>query len=383
MSQEFIKVKCPECQKRLKVPARKASRKIRCPECEALFRSEIGVAGQSPSARSTLKPTMDIEIVDAELVAYGPGIDEPSRFKRNPEIEAQQDTPLSDNSVNRKSPNGLRKKKRATTDLVPDSWWDTTDLAPFETADGIPGNADQPKEHSKRNSFFRNVKKRSHPAQTSPENPRQFTEELSPSDQDLGPCLATCKRQTNLHREVKKIKPDFFAWLCMILFSILFAFLAGLVSLHFLNLQTNFTMASNSQKTLIIGIYIFFFLASLSFIFYLSRRSTHLCQDAAVEARQRGVRISVKGRQFQIPYEQVRKVFRAPESDLSRLMGSLLAGQGQATRDSLVLETDRGKKIHIPRCDEMFTAHSLADVIREINCRAEMAATPVHQSQRT
>lgn len=380
MSQEFIKVRCPECQKRLKVPACKASRKIRCPQCETLFRSETGPEGQQLEVKSKIIPSSEMEIVVAELVSYGPGIAAPSRFNRDPSGEEQQAPPLSENPLNRRLPVGQQRGKKPTGDLAPESWWDATDLPPFETADANFREADQQREHSKRNGFFRSAKQRPQQPQTSPENPRQASEDAPQSGQDLGPCLVTCKRQTNLDRGVQKTRPDVFAWFCIVLLSLLFAFLAGLLSLYLLNLQTNFTMASNSQKILVIGIYTLYFLLCLSLIIYLTHRSTYLCRDAAVEARQLGVRINIKGRQFQIPYQQVRQVFRAPESDLSRLAASLLAGRGQVMRDSLVLETHRGKKICIPRCDEIFTAHSLTDVMMEINCRAETPATPAHQA---
>jgi len=164
---------------------------------------------------------------------------------------------------------------------------------------------------------------------------------------------------------------DLIAWLCMILLSTLFAFLAGLGTLHLFGMQADFSMASAVHKTFVIAVYAAYFLASLSFTLYLVRRSSLRWNDVAIEVRQRGIRIERGGRQVLLPFDQVAQVSRQPETDWTRLATSLLANRGRAPRDSLVIETKRRRSIEIPGCDDLFTSSSLADVIMEIKSRIE------------
>ena len=50
MSNEFIKLSCPQCDKRLKLSAQKKRRKIVCPKCEHVFALE-GELEKAVSAR--------------------------------------------------------------------------------------------------------------------------------------------------------------------------------------------------------------------------------------------------------------------------------------------------------------------------------------------
>ncbi len=378
MSQKFIKLKCPECQKRLKVPGRKASRKIKCPKCETLFRHQQGDTTTSPSPITGADSSTGLEIVLAELVCHGPGQNEPAVLTTT----ASSKTLLTEGQYSSSMPYQPDGKDRPTLGTNPDTWLDDADLTPFEPGDANLLNSTEQKNSKDRSGFFRSVK-RNPPTDrlTTGRQPNQAVTP-TPGGQGLGPCIVACKKQPNLATGTRGTRPDLLAWLCMTLFSFLFAFLAGLGSLHLLGVQTNFSLASGFQKILVISIYVFFFLACLSSILYLTRRSLYRRHDIVIEARQKGIRIQRRGQQTLLPYEQFERVFRQPESDLTRLISSLLEGQPRTVRDSLVFETTRGKRIHIPGCDDLFTASSLADVMMEIKCQTASLSAQVRHPAR-
>ncbi|MCH2183692.1 MAG: zinc-ribbon domain-containing protein [Mariniblastus sp.] len=376
MSQEFVKLKCPECQKRLKVPGRKASRKIKCPKCETLFRHQQGDTTGPPSPITGEDSNADLEIVLAELVCYGEGQNGPANLTS----PLPRETLRADRRHRSPVPPKPHRKNRGPLRTDPDCWLDDPDLPPFEVVDANLVDSTEQRRQSGRSGFFRNAKRNTPSDVVSPADPRSQPVATPPRTQDLGPCIVACKKQPNLKTGSKRARLDLLAWLCLTLFSTLFAFLAGLGSLHLLGLQTDFSMASNFQKILVIAIYGFFFLACLSSIVYLTRRSLIRQREVMIEARQRGIRIERSGQQTLLPYEQFDRVFRQPESELTRLISSLLAGQGRIAKESLVFETTWGKRIYIPGCDDLFTASSLADVLMEIRRRTASPSAPVRQS---
>ena len=200
--------------------------------------------------------------------------------------------------------------------------------------------------------------------------PIQKTPRLTTKEQ-LGGCLAVGKKNKPLIDELSKSGRDAISHLSITLLSILCAFIAGLITLEIFKVKQDFMSSSLQQKTIVISVYVGYFLVFMLGIRLLIHRTAIGLVQQEIEARQSGIQIVQRGRTKLIHYANLKKVFFQPPSDLSQLIGSLLTGQNRTPNRTLIFETTRGRKIRIKGGELVFTPESLAAAIEIVERKIE------------
>ena len=338
MTAEFTKLKCPSCNKRLKVPAGRSIKKIKCPKCDLVFRHSLKHQVQPRHLQSAGQQQLDQPLVKGEVA--------------DQLFSDQQNRPQSTDILTSAPPPSHDDIIVATL-VEPGPTEHLTDSIEALLTDQ---SENEPKPSKRVPS------KRVPAKQVTTKRPVRKTSRLTTKEQ-LGGCLAVGKKNKALIDEHSKSGRDAISHLSIALLSILCAFIAGLITLEIFRMKEDFMSLGLQQKTIVISVYAGYFLVFMLGIRLLIHRAAIGLGQQEIEARQSGIRIVQRGRTKLIPYVRLKKVFFQPPSDLSQLIGSLLIGQNRTRNRTLVFETTRGRKIRI-KCGELvFTPQSLAAAI--------------------
>lgn len=381
MSDEFIRLKCPECQKRLKIPRRKAARKIKCPKCDLVFRCSMVHPPGSVDPIAAVDSPPDSNIIEAENESDIPNeyghVD--SMTQSSPGLPQTPGQAEQEKRYQEITPFGHTEDARHAGSNLED-WLNESNPSSLEV---VEATLVEPPTSTKNARKRKPHKQSNRDSQTDPlQTRRPITNSFlstpnKPTPQDLGGCIVACKRYPTMEGRVSKTSGETVAILSIVLFSILCAFVAGLVTLQLLGIHQNFLTATVTQKAMVVAIYGGYFAASLVFIFYLIRRSNDRMHNVTVEARQLGIRIQKNGKDILIPYKRLQRVYLEGQSDLAGLLTSLLVNRNSRSNNVLVFETLRGRKIIIKGCERIFTMPSLTAAINEINSKTgPISATP-------
>ncbi len=371
MSDEFIRLKCPECQKRLKIPRRKIARKIKCPKCELVFRCSIVYPPASVDPIAAVDSQHHSNMIEPEPVRNFPKEYEHtcSSTQSSPDLPQTPSEVAPENRYQQTAPVGHRQGDHHAGSNLED-WLNEPDPSSLEV---VEATLVEPPTSTK-NSHQRKTRKQTNrdsqtnpPQDRRPDTNRFLSTPDKPTPQDLGGCIVACKRYPSTEGRGSKTGGETVAILSIVLFSILCAFVVGLVTLHLLGIHQNFLTASFTQKAIVVAIYGGYFVACLFFIFYLIRRTNDRMHDVTLEARQLGIRIQKNGKDILIPYERLQRVYLQEQSDLAGLISSLLVHRNSRSNNVLVCETLRGRKIVIKGCERIFTLPTLTAAINEIN----------------
>ncbi len=371
MSDEFIRLKCPECQKRLKIPRRKIARKIKCPKCELVFRCSIVYPPAPVDPIASVDSRLHSNIIEPETVSNFPKeYEHPgSPTQLSPDLPQTPSEVAPEKRYQETTPFGHAQGAHHAGSNLED-WLNDPDPSSLEV---VEATLVEPPTSTK-NSRQRKIRKQANrDSQTNPLQNRQpdtnrfLSTPDKPTPQDLGGCIVACKRYPSLEGRGSKTGGETVAILSIVLLSILCAFVAGLVTLQLLGIHQNFLTASFAEKAIVVAIYGGYFAACLFFIFYLIRRTNARMHDVTLEARQLGIRIQKNGKDILIPYERLQRVYLQGQSDLAGLISSLLVHRNNLSNNVLVCETLRGRKIVIKGCERIFTPPTLTAAINEIN----------------
>ena len=375
MSDEFIRLKCPECQKRLKIPRRKIARKIKCPKCELVFRCSIVYppAPVDPIAAVDSQPTSNI--IEAETVRNLPKEYEHtcSPTQSSPDFPQTPSEVAPENGYQETTPIAHGQGAHHAGSNLED-WLNEPNPSSLEVVEAtlVEPPTSTKNSHKRKTRKQTNRDSQSNPLQDGrPDTNRFLSTPDKPTPQDLGGCIVACKRYPSMEGRGSQTGGETVAILSIVLFSILCAFVTGLVTLQLLGIHQNFLTASYTQKAIVVAIYGGYFVACLFFIFYLIRRSNDRMHNVTLEARQFGVRIQKYGKDILIPYERLQRVYLQGQSDLAGLISSLLVHRNSHSNNVLVCETLRGRKIVIKGCERIFTLPTLTAAINEINRKTE------------
>ena len=373
MSDEFIRLKCPECQKRLKIPRRKAARKIKCPICDLVFRCSIVHSAGSVDPVAAVDSPPDSNIIEAEnesdipnQYGHADSLEQSSHGLPQTLSEAEQEKRYKETP----SVGHTEDARHAGSNL--EDWLNESNPSSLEVVEAtlVEPPTSNKKSRKRKPHKQSNRDSQTDPLQTSrPITNRFLSTPNKTRPQDLGGCIVACKRYPTMEGRVSETNGETVAILSIVLFSILCSFVAGLVTLQLLGIHENFLTATVTHKAMVVAIYGGYFAASLFFIFYLIRRSNERMHNVTLEARQLGIRIQKNGKDILIPYKRLQRVYLQGQSDLAGLITSLLVNRNSRSNNVLVFETQRGRKIIIKGCERIFTMPSLTAAINEINSK--------------
>ena len=373
MSDEFIRLKCPECQKRLKIPRRKVARKIKCPKCELVFRCSIDYLPGPVDSITNVDSQPNSNIIEAESARNFPNEYEHtgSMIQSSPDLPQTRSEVEPENRSQETTPVDYKEDAHHAGSNLED-WLNEPNPSSLEVVEAtlVEPPTSTKTSHKRKRHKQSNRDSQTDPLQTRrPITNRFLSTPNKPQLQDLGGCIVACKRYPTMEGRGSKTGGEKVAILSIVLFSILCAFVAGLVTLQLLGIHQNFLTASFSQKAIVVAIYGGYFAASLFSIFYLIRRSNDRMHNVTLEARQLGIRIQKNGKDIFLPYERFQRVYLQSQSDLAGLITSLLVNRNSRSNNVLVFETLRGRKIVIKGCERIFTTPSLTAAINEINSK--------------
>ena len=390
MPESFLKIKCPRCNQRLKVPRAKSDRKINCPSCAVVFRYH-----PHPSSELHSEPTENPPLGNtmAARNSSPAAMRTPQAYAITTKREARPlVTVLSDENADASLDlNGSKIEQLAPADILNVNATSSphTKPKPTEVVEATLVTASAPLPIPNQETAYKN---RTGPTRDrsaiDPTGPPATAKKsyvsagpLSPPKptklEHLGPRVLNCQKKIRKREISSHRKAEWTSIACLLLSSVLIALLLGLLAFQLLGIDPTDPTASATQIITICGIYIFLFL-SLYGIFRLTvTRCVRRREQMLFQVLQKGVSIQQDGHDFVVSFQRLSSIYLEEQSPLSTLLANFLPVANRFPNTQLVLAYKGGKKKTFKGCETIFTSDSLNAAIREVQRRIDLEQ-PTH-----